>query len=568
MNLFKKNIGLRSVWKNALLIVFCIALFMRLYKLGSIPLDLHNDEVANAYAARYIIENGFDLYGNPWPILYFDKFNDYPPVIPMYVSGIGTYLFGNNEFGARSLIAIIGALVVFPVYKLAFLLFKNKLSAILASLLFALGPWHIVLSRLNAEGIMALSVYLYGLSLLFSSFQTKNLKYFFLSTLVLLSTYLMYPSFRIITPLTFLPLIFLAKIYNFKGKKFYLSILIVTITSFILTFYISSTVWGKGRFEQTSLLSPVSGVGLKLQQLIFNEDNIIIARIYNNKIVGYSKEFLYQYSRYFSFNYLFDEDGIPHIYSIPHSGLLHLSIIPLILASLLGVIQKMNDKSDHKLFLYLIYILLISPIPAALTVIDVPSIHRALLTPALIIFIVIYGFNGLIKIKKYLKYILPPLIILFVLETIFIYHNYFQHFSYYNTVYRTNGNTEAVKFAIDNQKKYDAVIFTKQENWLPIFYLFYANNYDPALAKKFKYNLRIDRVQNVFFPEDECPSISIAENQLNIDLDFKDKKVAVIEPITCRNYYTDKSKDKFEKAITIKRLDETEVFDVLISEVL
>jgi len=376
----------------------------------------------------------------------------------------------------------------------------------------------------------------------------------------------MYPSFRIITPLTLFPLIFLAKISNLKGNKFYLSILIVTIISFILTFYISSTVWGKGRFEQTSLFSPVSGVGLKLQQLIFNEDNITTARIYNNKIVGYSKEFLYQYSRYFSFNYLFDEDGIPHIYSIPHSGLLHLSIIPLILASALGVIQKMNDKSDHKLFIYLIYILLISPIPAALTVLDVPSIHRALLTPALIIFIVIYGFNGLIKIKKYLKYILPPLIILFVLETIFTYHNYFQHFSYYNTVYRTNGNTEAVKFAIDNQEKYDAIIFTKQESWLPIFYLFYANNYDPVLASKFKYNLRIDSVENVFFPEDECPSISISENQLNIGINLQNNKIAVIEPITCKAYSTDKSNNMFDVIKTIKRLDETEVFDVLTTD--
>lgn len=561
MNTYLKKIQEKPLY--ILIAIFIIALVFRMYQLGTVPHELHNDEVANAYAARYIIENGHDIYGNTWPLLYFDKFNDYPPVLPMYFSGFGTYIFGNNDFGARSLLAIVGALVVFPAYYLALYLFKRKRIALITAALFALGPWHIVLSRLSAEGILALTVYLTGLAFLFRSMQKGRIMLLIIAGILLLSTYLMYPSFRIIVPLTFFPAIAVAFFHQIKDKKFLAITALFTVIAFAMTLSISSTVWGKGRFEQTSLVSPVSGVALKVQTLIFNEDSIFVARVFNNKIIGYGREFIFQYSRYFSFNYLFGEDGIPHIYSVPFMGLLHLSILPFILLAAFGFIQKQNKKTDHILFLYLLYILLISPIPAALTVLDVPSIHRALLTPALVIFIAAYGINGILDMKWMKIPVITPFIIIFLGETFFFGHHYFQNFSYYNTVYRTNGNTEAVVYAFNHRNDYDQIYITSQEGWLPIFYLFYANDYSSEYTGQFKYNLRLARSGNVNFPEEECPSVNILNNSIKNGQLSVSKQTLIIEPISCKTLSTPVGSEMFRYIKTIRRLDETEVFDII-----
>ena len=69
MNLIKKH------WP--LLLIFAIALVLRLYRLGTLPITFHEDELLSGYLGRYILQNGFDLYGNKWPLLYFNKFGDY-----------------------------------------------------------------------------------------------------------------------------------------------------------------------------------------------------------------------------------------------------------------------------------------------------------------------------------------------------------------------------------------------------------------------------------------------------------------------------------------------------------
>ncbi len=39
---------------------------------------------------------------------------------------------------------------------------------------------------------------------------------------------------------------------------------------FSLTFYISQTPWGKGRFDQTSIFSEQSGVSIRMSEMTYN----------------------------------------------------------------------------------------------------------------------------------------------------------------------------------------------------------------------------------------------------------------------------------------------------------
>ncbi len=554
--LFKKH----SSW--ILLCIFLLALALRVYKLGTIPFGFHFDEVANAYGAKFILLNGHDMFGNNAPLLYLDKFGDYPPVIPMYLSGFGALIFGNTVFGARVFIALVGALAIFPMYGIAMRIFKRTETALFTASMLAIAPWHMSLSRLSAEGIVGLTVYLCGLQILLKSLDEKKYKLLIVAFLILISTFFIYPSFRIIVPLTLLPLFFLQKTWLPINKKNIIYILL-PLLALTMTFWISTQPWGTGRFEQTGLVSPMSGIASKLQALIFNEDNITIARIFNNKVIGYSKEFIFQYSRYFSFNYLFGEDGVPKIYLTPYVGLLLTSLFPFIFVSIFGYIQKKNVKVNHKFFIYLLYLLLVAPIPAALTVLDVPSIQRAILTPALFIMIAAYGFNGLLDVKyKKISFVIPLLLIIAV-EFIFFTHNYFQHISYYTTHHRNPGNMQVTDYIVEHQNEYEEIYVTSQEQWLPVYYLYAANNYSEDLTGKFKENFRVEQVGNVHFPEDNCPTISVFQKSHEAKKLTVPVKTLFIHYMGCPLFNIPIASEMFTVIDTIKRLDETEVFQIL-----
>ena len=48
--------------------VFLFACIIRLLYLGSFPTNFHEDEVLVGYVGRFILQNGVDIYGNPWPL--------------------------------------------------------------------------------------------------------------------------------------------------------------------------------------------------------------------------------------------------------------------------------------------------------------------------------------------------------------------------------------------------------------------------------------------------------------------------------------------------------------------
>ncbi|PIZ62930.1 hypothetical protein COY16_03230 [Candidatus Roizmanbacteria bacterium CG_4_10_14_0_2_um_filter_39_13] len=559
LNFLKKIFSLKGY-----VILFCILLLsilLRTMALGSIPSILQNDEIANTYGARFILLHGIDLYANSFPLLYLDKFGDFPPVLPMYLSGLGTFLFGNNEFGARILIALFGASIVIPAFSIGLSIFKNRKTALFIALLFAIFPGHIVLSRFNAEAVVALTVYMTAIALLFSTNILKSKSSYMAITasfLLFLLTYFLYPSYRILIPLTAIGIVFYKYIQLRKFSKIYLFIVFMMISIF-LTLTISSTDWGKGRFDQTSIFSPVSGVSQKIQTLVFNEDSIFVARMFNNKVIGFGREFLTQYSQYFSLNYLFGEAGRPSMYNIPYMGLLLLSIVPLIFISIFKPIQALNKNISYPSFMFLMFLLLISPIPAALTVIDVPSAQRALMTPTLILFIAGYGFNALLQIKKYRIIIFSMIIILIIGEVVFFLHQYFQNFNYYTANWRNDGNKQVVEYIQKNHHKYDKVFVTSEEAWLPAYYLFYFNIYDKNMAGKFKQNFRVPQIDNIYFTEISCPGSEV--------LSFVDSsesivnKVLIIDSINCPQYKQGVDR-LLQKVTTIKRLNEMDIFTI------
>lgn len=543
--------------KYSLAFILVLSIILRVINLGSIPDSLQNDEVANTYGTRFILENGQDIYGNPYPILYLDKFGDYPPVLPMYLSGLGTYIFGPNEFGSRILIALTGALLVLPVYYLGKLLFQSQKGGIISAFLVAILPGHIVISRYNAEAVVALTVFISFLAITAREITKEKVNYkkIILGCFLGLSTYLLYPGYRIITPLVIAGLTALS--ISLRKERLVTFILgTMFFCALFLTFGISTTSWGKGRFEQTSILSDVSGITQKIQVLVFNEESILEARIFNNKVIGYGRGLFTEYSKYFSLDYLFGESGRPQMYNVPFTGILYIALIPLILASCTSAVQMKNRQVSKQLIVFMLYVLLISPLPAALTVTDVPNIQRSALTPIIITFVATYGAIGLLSIGKFGRYILLASTVILVSEIIIFSHQYTKNFSYYTSAYRNDGNKQLVQYLMNNHDKYEKVLVSGEEAWISAYYLFYSHNYDKNLIGTFEKNFRAPRVNNIFFTDDTCPSTDYLSSK-------KEEYIStlIIDSNDCIQY-NETDNQELRKIDTIKQQNEMVIFTI------
>ena len=171
---FIKKLNLSSF--KSIFFIFIFAFVIRILFLSTAPFSFHVDEVISGYIGRFILLNGKDVYGNTFPLFYFDSFGDFRTILPMYINGLSTFLFGVNEFAVRFPTALAGALIVFPVYSLGNIFFKNKKIALLPALLITILPWHIVLSRASSEAAFGLTIFVFGITLFLKSLSIKKLK--------------------------------------------------------------------------------------------------------------------------------------------------------------------------------------------------------------------------------------------------------------------------------------------------------------------------------------------------------------------------------------------------------
>ena len=162
--------------KYILVIIFVLAAFLRLYKLGAVPPALYWDEASLGYNAYSILKTGFDEHHNFMPLTNFAAYGDYKPPLYIYATVPSIAVFGLNEFAVRFPSAFFGFLTVVLVYFLTKKLFLNgpflKIKKveidvpIIATFLLAISPWHLQFSKAAFEANLGLffstlGIYLY-----------------------------------------------------------------------------------------------------------------------------------------------------------------------------------------------------------------------------------------------------------------------------------------------------------------------------------------------------------------------------------------------------------------------
>lgn len=491
--------------RNVLLLgIFLLACFVRIYNLGALPSSFYVEEMTNTYVGKFILLHGKDIFNHWLPLVYFDKFGDYPPVLPLYLSGLTALIFGATEFAGRLPIAISGALLVFPIYGLLMLMLNNKKSAYFGALLAAITPWHIVLSRTTAEGVVGLTVYAYALLWILEGVIKGDIKRIYKSFALFFLTYFLYPGLRVITPMTLLPLPFIARDLTKHIRK---TLFFGLIGSVLLTAYIISTPWGRARYNQTSLFrdpkvkEQIAGRSQMLSSML-GANQVTRARIFHNKYVLYSREFVSQYLSYFSPKYLFFESGGQfRYYNVPDQGLLYLSVIPFLAAAVLFS-QKI---SGVPYLAYLLYLLATMPLTAALTTDFSPHTHRSMFMLLPLILLAAFGFRTLstgVRIKRIGIGIIG---LIMIFECIYFWHQYSGISNSLQSTLRNDGDPEMVKYVLAHKGEYEHVYVTKFDR-IPLYYLFYANNFDRKLLGQFEPGFSIKGVDNVTFVDHNCAS--------------------------------------------------------------
>src|SRR5258708_3809680 len=342
--------------------IILFSLIIRIYALSNIPAGFFADEASIGYNAYTILTKGTDQYNVPYP-LFFKAFGDYKSPIQIYTSIIFVFLFGLNEFTVRMTSVLYGILSIAALYFLVKELFlhdKQKTLLALVSMFFlAISPWHIHISRISLEGMMAFVFFTtFGLYLFIKAHNKPRLLPFAIVSFAL-AMYSYFPA-RLFIP------IFGIGIFLYSFRFFLLHIKETVISTIILIVFMIP-------FFQ-NLLAP-EGLARWEQVNIFTTPPVnesVFHHIATNYLDHFSLDFLFLKGD-------IDMPGqVISRHSVRGVGELYLFQLPLFLLGLVSLIKRRN-KLVFLLFLWLLlfpvcilFIPIINPFSTRSIIVSIP----------------------------------------------------------------------------------------------------------------------------------------------------------------------------------------------------
>ena len=446
------------------MVALIIGSALRLINLGSVPQGFTWDEAALGYNAYSIIKTGRDEFGKFLPLI-FKSFGDYKPGAYIYTAVPTVALFGLNEFATRLPSALAGIMAIYGVYLLVKKLSGNHSLASLSSLALAISPWHVHFSRGAWEVNLFSTLLLFSIYYFVKFIRQESSPF---PTLVLASISLVtYQAAKMLTPLVFLVLIFIywkSLIKNFKRfhqlKTNYWKLAPLII--FGLWVYFGAFLGVSGnRLGRLSIFTYKPQ--LPEPRSLFHSQTQLTTKLIASR-----------YLYYFSPEVLFYEGPIVSERGhLPRSGMLNsLEFIWLFL----GIIYLAQNFKENWVKL-VIALLLISPIPASLTLAEF-STFRSLFMVIPLAIISGAGMYFLLS-KSRLLFALVFLVSLFF--SYYLYELYFFHGKYVFPKEFLYGYKQALQYAKENPSS--RVVFTDVFGQPYIYYLFYTG-YSPKEYQK------------------------------------------------------------------------------------
>jgi len=278
------------------------------------------------------------------------------------------------------------------------------------------------------------------------------------------------------------------------------------------------------------------------------------------KIAYKKKQYCQEAVKYFSEEFLTGAAGRPYRFATPGVGVVTYAELLLIVV---GIIQILRG---NKSFLPII-LLLIAPIPAALTSEDSPNLSRAFFMLPFLTCLATYGLSWILSLKNiFKKQIVIGVFGLLILNfSYFVYmyssHSlnhmpYIKNYAGDSPTYRNVGTKELVLKLDSLKTKYDKIIITSFPDSPYTWYAFFTNKSPIDFNKTYSESTKERIYGNIIFSQDKCPSDYATTK-------FRRQNILIIDSWECpyKNRIADGQALKIVDSI--RRPDGTEVYAFL-----
>lgn len=477
------------MYKIFLICIIILAASLRFYQLGSLPPSMTWDEAAWAYNAYSLSIDGKDEFGKFLPIQYLESFGDFKPPVYAYLAILPIKLFGLNEFGVRFPSAFFGVLTVFLTYFLVKRLFyqskQKEILALFTTVMLAVSPWHIMLSRAAFEANVSTFFIIAGVWAFLGGVQEKKW-YLVLSALFFSVSMYTFNTARIVSPLLVILLAFVFRTQLLQRKKEMILALILGAVLVMPTIPFLLSPQASLRYKEVNIFAgdTADKIIKRTNQEIINDNNSTFSKIIHNRRAQFAVEYLKHYFDNLSPSFLFLVGDGNHKFSTHDVGQLYLVDLPFLLFGLYLLFKKREG------YWWLIILwLLVGIIPAGVAR-ETPHALRIETTLPTFHIIIAYGLvNSLnflyaLRLQRFLKKTVIICFILLYLLNIFNYLlGYYIHYSREYSEDWQYGYKTSVSFLSGQKENYDNIFITTSLGRPYIYYLVY-DKVDPVIFRK------------------------------------------------------------------------------------
>ncbi len=466
-----------------LFIILFIAVILRFWHLGTIPIGFNDDESAFGYNAYSILKTGHDEWGRLLPFPVFESFGDWKLVGYLYPVVISQFFLGVNEFATRFPSALIGVFAVIATYFLTKELFKKdkyaELYSLVSALLLAISPWHIVASRNAFESdTLILPI---TLGVLFFIKGSKRIIFLYFSMISFAICLFIYRSAWL-----FVPLLIIALIFRFKNiVKMKITQALVPLVMFLLivSMLVPSILSFKGqsRFIQESFITGVSNVGIinevneKRGKCEIAKPGFMCKALYN-KYTSFFATYFNNYFNNLSPQTYFTGSPSSGYQSFSNRGLHYSFELPLFVAGLYFLIKRKEFSAS-----LLVAWILLAPIGASFAGVGNPG-RLNLVMPAPQIIEAFGLVSVILAIKNFGSQRLFATVAFFIISfsIVKLWTDMFDYYPYISGSFQRYGYKQLFDFIESNRSKYNYVYISRYGDDAKqyIHYLFF-EKYDP-----------------------------------------------------------------------------------------
>lgn len=474
-------------------LILLLAVGLRFYQLGQVPIELNRDEASLGYTAFSLLKTGHEEHGVYWP-LNIESFGDWK--LPVYVYTLIPVIevFGLTPWSVRLPSALAGVGIVVMSWLLtrqlgrSFLKGKSsELFPLLVMLLVTISPWDIHLSHLAYEAHLALFLTLvavYSFILGCSSQARRGQWLVSLAALLFGLTLFTYHSYQIFTPLLAggLLVIYWPKINRlWSNNKPVFWTAFALAAGFSLLLITTSINANQTKFAALSIFDRKAYlVTMEVNRNYFEDRNSLLAKLHDNYPALLANQIQRNLAALFSTRFFFFDGGTHGAHDIPGTGKLYpIEFLFLILAGygVLKMWQQRQLPDSIKLTSWWLVVATIAP------VITFEAAHTIRFSPALF---AIYFFSGLgfFKIVEYWPNIVGKLMVLgtgliLIYSTIYFLSTYFV-VSPKRDINNHNWAIKTLIQLVNERGPGYSKILMPGTTWSPYIYFLFYNQVDPA----------------------------------------------------------------------------------------